>query len=191
MERLKGAWPLLAATLLLSAIGATIVADQAHAQICNPVCLPPPDEAPEEKAPPEEGPAPPPRQAGADKMRVLVVNVGWGDRLLQSTTLRYRRACFRSTSTHINGSVNSWFAQSAPPGAFPGWAAEAGGSYTISQPKSRHRPAPEDAQESFSASRPRQAVYAKLEQGGSTMNSYNLSPSSTSRTSAPEGGPPK
>ncbi|MGB7684708.1 MAG: PASTA domain-containing protein [Solirubrobacterales bacterium] len=171
MERLKGAWPLLVATLLLAAIGATIVADQAHAQICNPLCLPPPDEAPEEEAPPEEGPSPTPTPGPAPH-RVLVVNVGWGtgssenDAPLQTGKLT-------EYVDYFNGFVNSWFAQSAPPGTFPGWQATAGGSYTIPQPNIPLPSCTQEAQESFWASL-LNAVYAKLDGAGIDWTRYNL-----------------
>lgn len=167
MERLRGAWPILAATLLLAAIGATIVADRAHAQMCSPVCLPPPEEQPGEELPlpsPTPTPAPGP-------IRALVVNVGWGDGS-SSTDSPLRADLLSRYVSYINGSVNEWFTRSAPPGAFRGWAAEAGGSYDIGEPRV---PAScnEDAENSFGSS-VISRTQLKLEQQGVNYEKYNL-----------------
>lgn len=159
------------ATLLLAAICATIVADQAHAQICNPVCLPPPEEEGgggfEEELPPPEEPAP-----GPNPHSVLVVNVGWGTGSSENDA-PLRTSELTEYVDYFNGFVNKWYAQSAPPGTFPGWRATAGGSYTIPQPIIPPRSCAPDAQRSFEDSL-LNGVYEKLDRAGIDWTSYKL-----------------
>jgi hypothetical protein len=139
-ERLRPLPLLLAAvaTFLLVGLGATIAIDPAQAVKCKPGQCPeepPAEEPPAEEAPPGDPlPIPGPRQH-----RVLVVNVGWGDGTSGNSSEPKDAPLIEgldATYAHyINRYVNDWFAKSAPPGAFPGWTATAGGSYTIRRPE--------------------------------------------------------
>jgi hypothetical protein len=156
------------ATLLLAAIGATIATDQAQAQICNPVCLPPPEEeeAFEEEVDPGPLPTPAPR-----KLSVLVVHVGWGDGG-RTTDSPLREGALPEYVNFINGFVNRFYEESAPPGAFPGWNAEAGGSYTISRPNVPTS-CNDDAEHDF-VTDVIQRAEQKLEAQGINYERYNL-----------------
>jgi hypothetical protein len=158
-------WLVAGATLLLSVItAATSAAEPAPALKCNPTCLPPP----EEEAPPEEEPQPTP---GPKKHRVLVVNVGWGTGA-SPTDAPLQEGLLNAYVNHINGFVNEWFAGSAPPGTFPGWAAEAGGSYTIHQPN-LPSPCTKDETDHFFTTTIQEA-HRKLEQAGIDYSRYGL-----------------
>jgi hypothetical protein len=163
MERLRTLWlPVVAAAVLLAAIGTAVLAQPTQALKCDPVCLP------EEEAPPEEEAEPAP---GPRKPRVLVVNVGWGTGTsLPDAPLQPHR--LQEEVDYINGYVNEWFVQSAPPGTFPGWTATAGGSYTIREP---NLPAPctQDEEASFLGS-VLHSAHEKLERAGIDYTRYNL-----------------
>jgi hypothetical protein len=171
MERVKSLWLLVAAaTLLIAAISAAVVAEPGHAQKCSPVCLPPPEEEFEEEEevpPPAEEPAPGPR-----KIRVLVVNVGWGDGS-SSEDSPLREGLLSQYVNQINGEVNDWYTQSAPPGAFGGWAAEAGGSYRVSRPDVPSQPCGAAEENEFSGDVILRAHLA-LEQAGIAYEHFPL-----------------
>jgi hypothetical protein len=108
---------------LLMAVAAGGAPAVAHAQKCNPACVPPPPEG-EEETP--KTPPPPPLP------KVLVVNVGWQTDIgptsspLSAETLQFDLA-------YLRGTVNPWLGANAP-GISHEYAFEPGGSYMIAAP---------------------------------------------------------
>ncbi len=165
---------LTTAAMLFAALGATIAAEQARAEKCSPVCLPPPEEEEEggggfeEELPPPEEPAP-----GPNKHRVLVVNVGWGNGT-SSDDSPLRVDLLSNYVFQINEGVDNWYTQSAPPSTFGGWAAEAGGSFTISRPSiPSSRPCTVDEENDFRSSLILRATLA-LERVGIEYEHYSV-----------------
>jgi PASTA domain len=167
-ERLKFMLPALAvAAFLLLLVGAAS-AEQAGAAICTQNC-PPLEEAPEESPSPDPTPTP-----GPQKQSILLANVGWGDGpsdkdapLVPGDLERY--------FNHLNGHVNEWFAQVAPPGASPGFTVRRGGSYRIQQPVLPSDPRRCDRDEKIAFTR--SVIFnttKKLEQDGIDPDDYTL-----------------
>jgi hypothetical protein len=166
-DRLRPLPLLLAAiaALLLAGLALAIATEHAQAVKCKPGQCP---EEPPIEEPPAEDPQPIP---GPRQHRVLVVNVGWGDGSREFDAPLVG-ALDRSEANYINGRVNDWFAKSAPPGAFPGWTATAGGSYRI-DPNPPFSCASRDELHTFFASQVLQAEQ-KLEAAGIDYEHYNL-----------------
>jgi len=166
IERLR-LLPLLlwATTMFLVSIAVTVAGEDAHALGCQKNCPPPPEEVVEEPDP-EPLPTPGPR-----KHRVLVVNVGWGNGGSDNDA-PLREFTLGEYVNFINGHVNDVFAESAPPGVFPGWEAVPGGSYTIRQPDLPSSCTP-DERHAFKASL-LFAAQEKLERAGIDTGRYNL-----------------
>lgn len=161
--------PLLLAAivaLLVAGLAVAIATEPAQAVKCKPGQCP---EEPPIEEPPAEDPRPIP---GPRHHRVLVVNVGWGDGS-SSQDAPLVEALERRQVDYINGRLNDWFAKSAPPGAFPGWTATAGGSYTIRQPNLPFACGSAAERHGFFASQ----IFAaeeKLERAGIDYDGYNV-----------------
>jgi hypothetical protein len=182
-ERFRPLLLLLAtAALLMAALGATIVADPAQALPCRPGQCP---EEPAEEPPVEEAPGDPDPIPGPRRHRVLVVNVGWGTSAENHEDAPLYENLERLQVDYINGRLNDWFAKSAPPGAFPGWTATPGGSYTIRRPN-LPSPCTEAGMADFAANLIN-AAEEKLERAGIDFDGYNLVAIVYSRTFCFEG----
>jgi hypothetical protein len=120
-ERLKVL--LMAAVLFLVAGGTVVGSEQAGAQICNPVCLPPGEEEPSEEPPPPPSPAP----------SMLVINVGWSTGYLDTSAPLVEGELSRYVK-YLGGWFNNWLESSMAPRPFRRWTVKSGGAYQIPPP---------------------------------------------------------
>lgn len=169
-KRFKFMLSMLAAmAFLLLSVGVASSPEDAQALICQPSCLPDPEEEPEEIPDPDPEPTP-----GPSKQSMLVVNVGWGDGPSDKDAPLVP-GDLDSYFTFFNGHVNEWFAQAAPPGVFPGFSVRGGGSYRIQQPVLPTTPTICDSDERRAFFRSvRFSTTQKLERDGIDPDNYAL-----------------